>query len=250
MHNVDIMNILSIGTDREILQPRSDARARMVLYSPLVNEMYIHCTSRTAVSNEKIADNITVYAATSWFKSFSLIKNLIKEKHIDVIVSPDPFAKGWISMCFAWWYKKKFLLSVYGGNIFDPHWKKLSLWNRIYAWIGTVLFTHADAIQTDGLETYDFLKQKYGDKVFWKPMVPANRNELLAVQKNENSTRTKSRVLYIGRLIEQKNIPFLTRVINEVHECVEVTVVGDGEMKKLLPLEYIQYFPKQSRTEI
>lgn len=245
------MNLLSIGTDREILNSQSDVRARMLLYGPLVDEMYIHCTAPSSVVGEKIADNITVYATTSWFKSFSLIKDLINEKHIDVIVSPDPFAKGWITMCFAWWYKKKFLLSVYGGNIFDIHWKKLSLWNRIYSWIGSMLFARADAIQTDGLETYEFLKQKYGGKVFWKPMVPANRDELLAIKRlNNGSEKKKPQVLYVGRLIEQKNIPFLTRVINEIHELAEVTVVGEGDMKKLLPLEDIQYFPKQSRAEI
>jgi glycosyltransferase involved in cell wall biosynthesis len=164
-------------------------------------------------------------------------------------VSPDPFAKGWISLILAIVYKKKFLLSVYGGNIFDAHWKKLSVYNRLYSWIGRIVFRLADAIQTDGLETHDELKRRYGQKVFWKPMVPANINELLEINREIQVLKDKPHILYIGRLIEQKNIPFLVRVIDGVKELAEVTVVGDGPKRNLLP-NNVKHHTKLERKEI
>jgi glycosyltransferase involved in cell wall biosynthesis len=224
----------------------------MLTYGVLVDEMHIHCTSEKSISTEKIAPNIWIHPSKSWFKSFFLIHKIIKENNIDVIISPDPFAKAWVCMFFAFIFKKKFLLSVYGGNIFDENWKRLSVLNRLYSWIGRIVFKYADAIQTDGLETYNELKKKYGDKVFWKPMVPVNINELLEINRNGQEVNEKAKVLYVGRLIEQKNIPFLARVIDAIKDKALVTVIGEGVMKKLLPLNNkdIIYISKQSRSEI
>lgn len=254
------MNILSMGTDREILNPLSDVRARMVLYGPLVDEMHIHCItkdSRVSETSEKIAENIWIHPTiarkstfSAWMRSLFLCSKIIKEKNIDVIVSPDPFAKAWIALFFSIIYRKKFLLSVYGGNIFDPHWKKLSFRNRLYSLLGRVVFTYADAIQTDGIETLDVLVQRYGTKVFWKPMVPANINDLLAISRNNDQLHVKPQLLYIGRMIEQKNIPLLVKVIKELKEDAGFIVVGDGPCASLLPMDHIQYYARQSRDEI
>lgn len=53
-------------------------------------------------------------------------------------------------------------------------------------------------------------------------------------------------------MIEQKNIPFLARVIDAIKDKTLVTVIGEGVMKKILPLNNkdIVYIPKQSRSEI
>ncbi len=247
------MNILNIGTDREILNPHSDVRERMLLYAPFVGEMHLHCTTKGKSREyhvEQIAENIWIYSAPSWVKSFSLLRKIIKERSIDVIVAPDPFAKAWIALLLAKLYRKRFLLSVYGGNIFDAHWKKLSVFNRIYSWLGRIVFNAADAIQTDGLETLDVLVQKYGKKVFWKPMVPANMHELLAIPRNAQDIKVKPNILYVGRLIEQKNIPFLARVINALKDQATFTIIGDGPLRDMLPHDDIRYFARQSREEI
>jgi glycosyltransferase involved in cell wall biosynthesis len=246
------MNILNVGTDRAIADPKSDVRARMLLYAPFVNEMHLHYTDSSLKESkeEKIADNVYIYGIKSWKQSIPALKKIIRIKHIDTIVSPDPFKKGWVCMYLAWKYKIKLLLSVYGSNIFDPNWKKLSILNCIYSWFGRIVFNSADAIQTDGLETLDILVQKYGKKIFWKPMVPANINDLLAINRESNNSN-KLNVLYIGRLIEQKNIPFLVNVIKEVRtENTKFTVVGDGPMKHLLNGLDITHYEKQNREEI
>jgi glycosyltransferase involved in cell wall biosynthesis len=247
------MNILSIGTDREICKTGSDVQSRMMLYGPLVTELHLHCTIKNHAGEEKIAENIWIHPTTSWIRSIFLCAKIIKEKKIDVIVSPDPYAKAWISMLLVFIYRKKLLLSVYGGNIFDTNCKKLSIFNRIYSVIGRVVFTYADAIQTDGLETYNELKEKYGAKVFWKPMVPANIDAFLAIERDSN-TEAKVGVLYVGRLIEQKNIPFLARVIKEINnhnsDKVSFIIVGDGPSKHVLDGLDIEIFSKLSREEI
>jgi glycosyltransferase involved in cell wall biosynthesis len=246
------MNILSIGTDREIMNQESDVHARMLLYGPLVENYHIHCVSSVELTNKEISSNIWLHSCKSWLKSLLVLRKIVKENNIDVIISPDPFAKAWVCMFFAFIFKKKFLLSVYGGNIFDENWKRLSVLNRLYSWIGRIVFKYADAIQTDGLETYNELKKKYGDKVFWKPMVPVNINELLEIKRDSQTVNEKPKVLYVGRLIEQKNIPFLARVIDAIKDKALVTVIGEGVMKKLLPLNNkdIIYIAKQSRYEI
>jgi glycosyltransferase involved in cell wall biosynthesis len=258
------MNILSIGTDREICKTGSDVQSRMMLYGPLVTELHLHCTIKNHAGKEKIAENIWIHPVTSWMKSISLCSKLIKKYKIDVIVSPDPFAKACFAMILAFVFRKKLLLSVYGGNIFDKNWKKLSVFNKIYSVIGRIIFKYADAIQTDGLETYDELKEKYGAKVFWKPMVPANIEAFLAIEKDshlnielkesDNFTKNKVSVLYVGRLIEQKNIPFLARVVREIRDKklneTSFTIVGDGPLKHMLDGLDVKILSKLNREEI
>jgi glycosyltransferase involved in cell wall biosynthesis len=177
---------------------------------------------------------------------------VIRKEKIDVIISPDPFAKAWVSMLLAFVFRKKLLLSVYGGNIFDPYWKKLSLINRVYSWVGRVVFNYAHAIQTDGLETFEILKKRYGKKVFWKPMVPMNLQDFLSIPRNtEAAVHATPNILYVGRLIEQKNIPLLVKIIKSLKGAlVTFTIVGDGPKSKLLKGLEVTRYAHQNRTEI
>lgn len=254
------MKYLNIGCDKAILDSKSDVRQRIIEYAPLMEEFHIHTVTQTVIQGSEtkiqIAPNEWVYPALSWFRSIFLCAEIIRENKIDVIISPDPFGRAWVSMLLAFVFSKKFLLSVYGGNIFDLYWKRLSIFNRIYSWIGRIVFWYADAIQTDGLETLDVLTKRYGKKVFWKPMVPANSNELVAIDRTVPTQSLKPKILYVGRLIRQKNIPLLVKVIKEVNgsgelgKNAEFVVVGDGPEKHLLKDVNIKHYLQQSRSEI
>lgn len=74
------MNILSIGTDREILNPESDVRKRLIEYGKIVHEFHVHSVTNSHYVKINVASNVWIYSCKSWFRSFFLLKQIIKEK--------------------------------------------------------------------------------------------------------------------------------------------------------------------------
>lgn len=255
------MNILNIGNDTAICNPASDVRPRIIDYGKFVDEVYVHVALRQkdAVDEEQIASNVWICKVSSrnravrWIKSFFVCIKIIIRKKIDVIISPDPYAKGVLSLLFSKILRKKFLLCVYGSNIFDGHWQKLSVWNKLYSFIGRIVFYGADAIQTDGLETFDRLRSKYGEKVFYKPLVPQNIDLFFNISR-EKALKDSVEILYVGRLIEQKNIPLLVSTVETVvmnrPDQVRCTIIGNGPMRDHIQKSFKKYIDNGTVTLI
>lgn len=252
--------------DQQFFEPGGDARNRMIEYGKLVERLDIITFTKNKFKPEQISENVWIYPTNSWHKLFYICdgirlgKKIIRENSCDLVVTQEPYITGLAGYCLAKRFKIKLLVSSYGNNIFDPHWLGESKRHRIFKIIGQRVFRRADAIQTDGFETVDDLKKRYGEKVFWKPIVPSNIEEFKKLEKNFDRP---VKILFVGRLVRQKNLPLLLEVIEKISnggfaDKMKFTIVGDGPLKKYFLAEIekrkleksITYIPRASRSEI
>lgn len=268
MHSEDMAKkrnrMLIVGGDKDILQTTSDARTRMLDYGPLLEELYIHIAVGSAAIEKtqvlQLGENIFVHVISEqnivkrWLRSIAYCARLIRQKHIDVVSSPDPYVKGWVSASLAFFLRTKLLIIIFGSNIFLPDWYKQSFGHRLYPYLGRLLFWYADAIQTDGVGTARQLTTMFGKKVFYKALVPKHSQVLQTISRTQLPSQAKTRVLYVARFVQQKNIPMLVRVIRSVHDSKQgrefvFTIVGNGplrehfvtELKDLIDTGYVTY---------
>jgi len=252
--------------DKQFFEPGGDARNRMIEYGKLVERLDIVALTPNKFKPEQIAPNVRIYPTNSWHKLFYICdgirlgKKIIKENSCDLVITQEPYLTGLAGYCLAKGKKIKLLVSVYGNNIFDPHWLAEAPRHRIFKFIGQRVFRRADAIQTDGFETVRDLRARYGEKVFWKPIIPSNIEDF-KIEKEKTSPPVK--ILFVGRLVRQKNLPLLMEVLEQLSKTaatgnVAVTIIGDGPLKDYLLAEIkkrgleklVTYIPRASRSEI
>ena len=76
------------------------------------------------------------------------------------------------------------------------------------------------------------------ERVVVKPMVPANLDRFLAIDRYTDASCEVVRLLYVGRLATQKNLPLLLAVVKALHEAgcaaFKLLIVGEGPMETKL----------------
>lgn len=231
------MRVISFSSDKEMFNEDSDSFKRMSAYAKLVDELHIinFCIfkEKKAVANLIIHPTGSRTKLVNFFRAVKIGLAVNNEKNIDLVISQDPKFTGLAALIVSKMAKSKLMVSVYGSNIFNPFWIKESFINRFFNLFGRLILAQADAIQTDGFETVEDLKKRYGDKVFWKPLVPQNIMNYKAVEKSFSEAEFKA--VFIGRLVEQKNIPLLLEVIDKIlklnlNKKITFTLVGDGPL--------------------
>jgi len=260
------MKVITIGLDRSLFEKNSDARERISHYGPMAEETHIIVFSLKGFEKQQITDNIWLYPTNSSSKLFYITdsikigRRLMREKKIDLITGQDPFLSGISAYVLAGKNRAKLLIGVFGTNIYDKYWLKESPKHYIFKIIGNKIFKRADAIQPDGLEASEELRKHYGNKVFWKPMIPKNIEEF-RVEKSFN--KEKFKVLFIGRLVKQKNLPALLNIIEVIvkgksEKDMEFIIIGQGPLEEYFKKEikaralsgFIKMIPRVERSEI
>lgn len=230
--------IIMLGTDAALLDSTSDAALRMKQYGTLYSEIHILISAvdaqcRTVV---QFSENVSVYPSNHANKLRAFVwmyrraRALMKEREIRCVMSQDPSAFGLL----AWLLTRKgrgiFAVGIYGTDPSNAFFRFESIKHRFYALLSRFVLPRATAIQTDGPETVDRLKEKYGTKVFFKPMLPNNIGVLAARQRVPSQDPLK--VLFIGRFVPQKNIPLLVDAIEATRRAIgdgaRFTIVGTG----------------------
>lgn len=260
------MRAISIGFDKELFSDQGDSRLRMAEYGRMLERLDIVVFTKRGFKTKIISDRVSVHPTNSISKIFfirdaiKIGRRLVKENGADLVIAQDAVLSGWPAYRLARRGQLKLLVGIFGTNIFDPLWLKESVKHRLFKYIGEKVMRSADAIQTDGYETYDELRARYDDKVFWKPIVPSNI-ERFQVKKKFSTQGAK--ILFVGRLVAQKNIPFLLEVIEGVTKQpagreVKFTIIGDGPRRECLNREilkrglkeHIEWIPKVERADI
>ncbi len=232
------------GTDASVFDPKSDAALRMQEYTKLHAHVHIITSARDLQGRSVIplSEKVSVYPSKSSIRPIALCgmyrraRLVMREHGVRCVMSQDPFALGFVAYLLTRESRGVFSVGIYGMDINDLFFKRESIVQRLQMLIAPFVMRRADAIQTDGPETIEPLRQRYGEKIFFKPMFPSNTKDLETIERTIPSTPL--RILFIGRFSLQKNPDLLADVIiasaREFGEKVHFTLVGSGSLKNSL----------------
>jgi len=152
------MKILMVSMDRNILNPDSEARRRMVEYGGLADELHIVIFARknplgSSASKWRISDNVFAYPTNSFNRCFYVsdaVKiggEIIKSSGGEFLVTAqDPFETGLAGYFIAKKSKSPLQLQVH-TDFLSPYFKKGSFLNRIRVLLAKFLIPRANCVR-------------------------------------------------------------------------------------------------------
>lgn len=167
--------------------------------------------------------------------------DVVKEFKPDVTISFFAIPSGLV----AWYFKKKFgvpyIVSLRGGDVpgFLPENLK---WHHILsAPLTTLVWKNATHIvaNSEGLRVLaDKTASRYGKKVM---MIPNGVNRDVFNPHIGDAQKSKTKILLVGRLTEQKGVTYIIDAVNEILKTRSVLkgnitcdIIGDGPLREVL----------------
>jgi glycosyltransferase involved in cell wall biosynthesis len=211
--------------------------------------------SKKGFAERKINAKLNVYPTNSLFKIFyawdvyKVARPLVRSKTL--IICQDPFLTG----LAGWFLKRKFkiplLIHFHGDFWQNPYWLQERWSNLVLLLLSKFLVKKADGIRVVSFG----IKQK-----LIKAGVPENKIRVIPTptinlekfqnydlgEVNEIKEQYHSRkiILYVGRLVKEKNLPLLFRavkkIISDYPQCVFL-IIGQGKEEKKLKLQVLNY---------
>ena len=248
------LKVLSLGFTRELLVPENEEKGetlkRMTLYSNYLDKYFVLVFSlKEHQLKEKKIGNMTAIPTNginrfdALFKMYSLGRKICKENEIDIIQVQDPIFTGFIGYLLKKEYKKPLNICVYGSNPYDKNWLREKKTNFFLAPLAKYLIKNTDGIQVDGQKAFQSLKAKFPFlRIFYKPMVPQDIKKFkeadgVVIKRELLKNREEKILLFVGRLVKQKNIPFLLTCFQKIIQDfsnVRLVIIGEGEEEEKL----------------
>ncbi len=243
-------NVLAISLDSNLAlgtEARLGDSTRRVLAVASVCQTY-HIVMRTFRPGSRsiipLGDNCFLYPANSRNRmsfigdAITIGSRIIRSNPIDVLYTQDPFSSGLAGYALKRRFRKPLALSFAGDMIDNPHWCGESPRNRVMNRFGKWLIRRADAFRVCSTSERAKLIARG---------VPAGRIHNIGWLsdfsrfENADGKRLRERflsngfdrlLLFVGRLVKQKNLPNLIaamKIVTEAQGSVLLLVVGDGE---------------------
>ncbi len=127
------------------------------------------------------------------------------------------------------------LITIHGGDVF-------SLRSGVMAKLKTWSLRHADAVVVNSSATYEEAKKLYDAKEY--PIIPmgVDVEALQPVEKQAKSDGDPLRLLFVGRLSEEKGVTYLIEAMSDIGKKgknVHLTIAGSGPKEDSLK-EYVR----------
>jgi len=236
------LGVLSLGYARGLWGPADgdDVRRlteygrRVRRYVHLVHSQKRHGLEPTRVNG--VLEAIPTDARTragSFARMLRLGAGLLRQGGFSLVQAQDPVFTGPAAL----WLGRRFGLPVnvcvYGSDVFDPHWRRAHRLNALIAPLGRMVLRGAAGVQVDGLRAARSLRAAGipAERIWVKPMLPANLDAFFALPR-PRAGGGPVRLLFVGRLANQKNLPMLAdvfaRVAARAPGAAELHVAGAG----------------------
>ncbi len=234
--------VLSLGSTRALWEGAgSDDYARLSQYARRLGSYRMVTTSykRHRLSAIRLApcwECVPTDAYTpvdGWVRMVWIGARWLRRQRVDVVQAQDPFYCGLAALVLGWWFRVPVNLCVYGPNGFDPHWVGSHWTHRILGWVGRAVLRRSDFVQVDGVLTLRRLAEGGIEpwRVFLKPVVPCDLGRFLELGL-ERVAGGVVRLLFVGRLVGQKNLPLLLDALVRMRgrglPAFELVLAGSG----------------------
>ncbi len=243
------MNIVNIGIDKSLVggSGLGDAVERHAEYGRYLDhlDIIVYTSKKDNLKVFKIADNVFGHPSNSINKLFFIrdaqrIFRQINEQHkVDVIVCQDPFVPGYIGCLLKKRYNCKLQVNFHGDFWNNKQWLKERSINGIFLLISKYVVKRADVVRVvspliaDKLRVNGLPDAKI--TVISTPVKTAADFNLS--EWSDKPAVELKKLLFVGRLVEAKNLFFTLNVIAELAKLRQdfvLEIIGDGHLKKRL----------------
>ena len=256
------LKVLWLGFTRDLWlgpeQAQRDTLQRFLDYSRYLAAFHVvahSLRSHNLASRKKLAHNFWAYATNgytpldSWLRMLYLGWQLGRRVRFDVIQAQDALFSGVVGSILQRLLKVPLNVNVYEANPFNERLVKDRWYWRLGVPLARKVVYQAQGLQVDASATARLLVERGlpPEKIFLKPdthqhladFLNAERDVALREELTEGG-RFSRLVLFVGRLIAQKNpgfvIPLAERVI-PIYPRVRFICVGDGPLREKLARE-------------
>jgi glycosyltransferase involved in cell wall biosynthesis len=243
------MNVLSIGTDRNIFIPGSAVRERQVLYAHSLSQVHtIVCTLRThGYTNQEVDTSLYLYATNSSFRmwyiwdALRIGMKIIKTKHFvrgdAIITCQDPFETGLIGVILSWIYRIPLHIQVH-TDIYSPYFATTTL-QKIRVHIARFVLSYAHRVRVVHKDIATSFVRHGITLRHEASVLPVRVNKELieqAVPFDFKKTYPQFHIiiLMVNRLSPEKGVDTALRVCKDVidnYSFVGLCIAGDGVEK-------------------
>jgi len=248
------MNILGIGLDYLMLKGdkiRGDVRARQYVYAEALDSLnlVVYAPKSEGFKKQEWAKNLVMHPTNSISKAFFIrdayrtASEIIKSQKIDAITCEDPFTCGVVGYLLKRKFGIKLNVQVHIDFFDNKYWMSLRPVNRLFNMVGKFIIKRADTIRCGtGVEKETLAAS--GVKRDRINVIPVN-SEIKKFQGGDGTTIRKKYlgssydhlVLFTGRLVKQKDLPMLLKVVPQVVAKSPKTlflIVGTGDQEDML----------------
>lgn len=235
------MNVLSIGSDRNLFHSHSESALRHIAYGEKFDTLtVIVFSSRSrAYSPVQLSDTVHIQPTSSRIRlvyiwdAFWLARRLARP---DVVTVQDPFEAGLAGLVIAHWYRIPLHVQVH-TDLYDPAFGR-SVLNRVRLLIAGIVLRRAARIRTvsERIRHSIVARQPRASISVLPIFVDLERyRHAEPGALREKFARFAIRVLVVSRLEPEKNVGHAIRSFNDAApEDACLIIVGDGSERRTL----------------
>jgi glycosyltransferase involved in cell wall biosynthesis len=240
------MKIIVVSRDKTLIKDGNykvpgNALSRTILYSKEFTHVF-NITNGPDIGSQEINPNLSIFSVSGGYltfivKSYFIASKIISKNQIDAIITQDPLLTGIIGILLKYRFKIPVIVSLHGDYLNNKFWLDEGIINYFYNFIGNFITKHADGLRVVSQR----IKEKmiiWGypkDKIFVFPVM-VELNKFQFESKNnpikQKYNMFKDIVLFVGRLVKQKNIDNLISaadIVLKQYPNVVFLIIGTGE---------------------
>ncbi|MFA5261409.1 MAG: glycosyltransferase [Candidatus Omnitrophota bacterium] len=251
-----MVHLLTIGLDYLMLQGskvRGDVRLRQFDYARSLASLnsIVYSPKELNLTDNQWAENFWLYPTQSrgkaafMFDAYKIAAKICKEKQIDAISAEDPFITGLVGYLLKRKFNIPLNVQAHIDFVDNPYWMSLRPINRFFNSLGKFICKKADTIRVVASETKESLETcgVTADKISLIS-VHSDLSHFQALDGSEIRAKYKKEgfeqiLLFVGRLVRQKDIPNLFSAFKSILREKPKTVlllVGEGPLKTEMEL--------------
>jgi glycosyltransferase involved in cell wall biosynthesis len=249
-----MLAILSIGIDREMLDPAAgnEALERQLVYVqglPARSAHVIKAPGGADPTDRALADGrLTLHpvpaphAALFPIRAARRALALGRAENFDVVVAQEPFLSGPAALWVARRLRLPLVVGAFSDQVANPDWANASLATRLADQVGRFVYARAQAIRADSRAVAERLRAAGFAQVRFVPFLITNSDQLARAQPEAAGLRAKllagaegPLLLTVARLVAEKNLPLMLAVVERVAGAlpgVRLAVIGDGPERR------------------
>lgn len=243
------MHILMFSYDKTLVEGEQvgDTLLRHKCYADYLDKLdiVVPAPSRTRQTEIKVNEKLTVFPshgsrALSWLRAYLKARKICRRSKVDIVVTQDPLL-GAVGVLLRREFGCKLFINVFGTEMFSERWQKRDIAHRLYKFGIHWSLRNADLVRTETSRLKEFLMETFkipSDKLVTIFVVPSPESIKSLVNAEGHEARKgllenkyEQIVLFVGRLVDAKDLPNLLRaarlVINEYPKTL-FAIIGEG----------------------